>query len=230
MNHGSRKGLLGGAGPAAVLVALVALTQLPLAWAACPGAYFGTGQTTIAQDYISGDGIFHPTPDNILPLTGKCTVSGFGADTDPGHWQVQIYRCGTTSCQAGINLPIGWDSSLPPCTNSTGNGPSCTLSPVGPADYNETHYVASYNYYMPKAQLGDTDNYYYWRCFYVCDPSIQPIDNTNAEMRSDASFTVGDPVPRSPPPSPPRPSPPPPSPKPPVRMQGVMGRGCLGRT
>lgn len=47
------------------------------------------------------------------------------------------------------------------------------------------------------------------RCFYVCDPASP---DTSAEVRADASFTVADPVQRSPPPPP---SPPPPSPRPP---------------
>lgn len=97
-------------------------------------------------------GLFHPTPDNVLPvgppggccacicshprrrcrppapccpaaicrasshsahpascpqLTGVCGVSGYGASTGAGNWLVQIYRCGTSSCQVGVNLPQG---------------------------------------------------------------------------------------------------------------------------
>ncbi len=65
----------------------------------------------------------------------------------------------------------------------------------------------------------------FFRCFYVCFPSAQPINSTNAEIRAEASFTVGDPVPRSPPPSP---RPPPPSPKPPVRGVSGVGHGLAG--
>lgn len=114
---------------------------------------------------------------------------------------VQLYRCGTTACQDGINMPsgarlaflrlrayqptiwtgrleilhephrkqhscagcwraghatntrvpcnqppptsaAGWDDTLPPCANVT-QGPSCKLSPLGPATYNGTYYTAN---------------------------------------------------------------------------------------
>lgn len=40
-------------------------------------------------------------------LTGECGISGFGASTDPGNWLVQVYKCGTTPCNVGANLPTG---------------------------------------------------------------------------------------------------------------------------
>jgi hypothetical protein len=196
-----------------VALALLGLAlQLDLARAGCTGVRFGEGQASIAQDYASDDGLFHPTPANILPLTGVCGVSGYGANTAPGNWLVQVYRCGTSPCQVGVNLPPAWDNSLPTCANTT-TGPSCTLNPVGPASYSGNYYTARYNFYVPDAWERN-DTYFAWRCFYVCD-AASPA--TSAEIRADASFTVADPVPRSPPPPPPPPSPPPrpPPPSPP---------------
>ncbi len=51
--HGS---LDGRARAAMVLFALTTLTTISPALAGCPGAYFGTGQSVIAQDYVSPDG------------------------------------------------------------------------------------------------------------------------------------------------------------------------------
>lgn len=48
-----------------------------------------------------------PTPASCPQLTGVCGVSGYGASTGAGNWLVQIYRCGTSSCQVGVNLPQG---------------------------------------------------------------------------------------------------------------------------
>lgn len=46
-------------------------------------------------------------PASCPQLTGVCGVSGYGASTGAGNWLVQIYRCGTSSCQVGVNLPQG---------------------------------------------------------------------------------------------------------------------------
>lgn len=56
-----------------------------------------------------------------------------------------------------------------------------------------------YVFDMP-SNWGNQDTYLFWRCFYICSPSAQPIDSTNAETRSGASFTVAAPEARPPPP------------------------------
>lgn len=66
----------------------------------------------------------------------ECGVSGEGALTDPENWVVQIFRCGTTPCVDGINLPLGYQSGQPDCVNATLDGsggvqPPCDLHPVG---------------------------------------------------------------------------------------------------
>ncbi|PRW33060.1 hypothetical protein C2E21_7981 [Chlorella sorokiniana] len=99
------------------------------------------------------------------------------------------------SISGGLLEDTGWDDTLPACANVT-QGPSCTLSPLGPATYNGTSYEAHYTYYVPAAwELENT--YFFWRCFYVCDAS-NPADT--AEVRAESSFTVANPIQRSPPP------------------------------
>lgn len=54
-----------------------------------------------------------------------------------------------------------WDSSVPTCVNTT-TGPSCTLNPVGPANYSGNYYTARYNFYVPDAWERN-DTYFSWR-------------------------------------------------------------------
>ncbi len=128
-------------------------------------------------------GLFHPTMSNVLPLVGRCDVTGAGASTDPASWRAQLYICGTSDCVDGVNLPSSFQPDLPTCVNYTTTS-SCTLPPTA-VGYVGSTYTSTFAYSVPQAYRGAT-TYYAWRCFYLCDSA----DASSAEQRASATFTV----------------------------------------
>lgn len=127
--------------------------------------------------------LFHPTMANMLPLAGRCDVTGAGASLDPAAWRAQLYLCGSSDCVDGANLPGGYQAGLPTCDNYT-TQTSCTLPPTAVA-YAASTYSSSFAYTMPNAYRGGP-TFYAWRCFYLCDAA----NASTAEQRAAATFTV----------------------------------------
>lgn len=128
-------------------------------------------------------GLFHPTMSNVLPLVGRCDVTGAGASTDPASWRAQLYLCGTSDCVDGVTLPSSFQPDLPTCVNYTTTS-SCTLPPTA-VGYVSSTYTSTFAYSVPQAYRGAT-TYYAWRCFYLCDSA----NASSAEQRASATFTV----------------------------------------